>query len=208
MSQVWVASIGWGQGDALVDPDQVDAQLLGLLEDRERDLRVVHPPRERRAVVVTHVVELERLRAELLDLPLHQFDRGPALQRVDRAPEDRPLRVAGGQFRALLPRRQPVPVQVGQRQRHRDEHVGVRLVVDHPPDLVRGPVVQELLGRQLRLVVRGEHGVEGVEVVREHLGGPAVGVLRVEVERVCHPVEDERVADHQLASSVLACWRR
>ena len=48
MSQVWVCLDRLrAERHALVHADQVDAQLLGLLEDGERDLRVVHPPRER-----------------------------------------------------------------------------------------------------------------------------------------------------------------
>ena len=79
-------------------------ELLRLLEDREGDLRVVHPPRERRAVVVAHVVELERLRAELADLAFHQVERPAAFQRVHRAPEDRAVGVARGQLGAGPPR--------------------------------------------------------------------------------------------------------
>ena len=85
--------------------------------------------------------------------------------------------------RAFLPRGQAVLEQVGQRQRHGHEHVGVGLVVDHLPDVAMRPLPQELLGRQLRLVVRGQRVVERVQVVVEHLARRAERVLRVEVER-------------------------
>ena len=88
---------------ALVDADQVDAELLRLLEHREGDLRVVHPPRERLAGVVADVVELERLRAVLLDLDLHEVERAPALERVHRAPEDAPVRPLGAPARRTSP---------------------------------------------------------------------------------------------------------
>jgi hypothetical protein len=69
MSQVWgVLDRLRAERHPLVHADQVDAKFLGLLEDGEGHLRVVHPPWERRSVVVAHVVELERLRAELADL--------------------------------------------------------------------------------------------------------------------------------------------
>jgi hypothetical protein len=182
---------------ALVHADQVDPELLRLLEDREGYLRVVHPPRVRLAVVVAHVVELERLRAELADLPLHQVERLAALERVDRAPEDGPVGVTAGQVRALLPRGQAVLEQVGQRQRHGHEHVGVGLLVDHLADVLHRPLAQELLGRQLRQVVRGQRVVERVQVVVEHEAGRAERVLRVEVEDVRDAVENKRVIDHR-----------
>jgi hypothetical protein len=97
-------------------------------------------------------------------------------------------------------------VEVGQRQRHRDEHVGIGLLVDHLPDVRHRPLPEELLGRQLRLVLRGERRVEGVEMVGEHLAGPAVGVLRLEVEHVRDTVEHEHVVDH-LGSPLVGMWR-
>src|SRR5690606_2472981 len=89
---------------ALVHADQIHAELLRLLEDREGDLRVVHPPRVWRAVVVADVVELERPGTELADLTLHQVQRLAPLERVDRTPEDGPVGVAAGQLGTLLPR--------------------------------------------------------------------------------------------------------
>src|SRR6476660_3436968 len=88
---------------ALVDADQVDTQLLCVLEDWEGDTRVVHAPREQLAVVVAHVVELQRLRAELLDLTFHEIERAAAFQRVYRAPEDRAVRITRGELGAFLP---------------------------------------------------------------------------------------------------------
>src|SRR5205823_6120086 len=91
------------QGHALVDADQVDAKLARLLEDREGDLRVVHPPGKRPPVVVAHVVELESPGAELLDLDLHQVEGPLPLQWVDRPPEHRALRAPAGELGAPLP---------------------------------------------------------------------------------------------------------
>src|SRR6476660_4440734 len=88
---------------ALVDADQVDTQLLRLLEHREGDTRGVPAPRERLAVVVAHVVDLERLRTELVELPFHEIEGAPAFQRVRRAPEDRAVRVTRGELGAFLP---------------------------------------------------------------------------------------------------------
>jgi len=124
------------------------------------------------------------------------------LERVHRTPEDDPLRVAGGEFRAVLPRRQPVAEQVRERQRHRDEHVGVGVLEDHVLDVGGRPVLEVLLRRELGLGVRGQHLVEGVEVLPEHLPGPVVDVLLGEVERMGDPVEDERVTDHRWTSSL------
>jgi len=90
--------------DALVHADQVDPEFLGLLEDREPDIRIIHPPRVRLPVVVPDVAELERAGAELPDLALHQVERLAALERVHRAPEHRPVRIAAGQVGAGLPR--------------------------------------------------------------------------------------------------------
>jgi hypothetical protein len=130
----------------LVHPDQVHAQFLGLLKDGEGHLRVVHPPRVGRAEVITHVVELERFRAELADLPLHQIQGLAAFQRVHRSPEDGPARIAAGQVGAFLPGRQAVLEQVGQRQRHGHQHVGVGFVVDHLADVRHRPLESELAG--------------------------------------------------------------
>jgi len=90
--------------DALVDADEVDPQLLGELEARVRDARVVHAPRERLPVVVAHVVELERAGAIVLDLAAHEVERPLALERVHGAPEDRAVGMLPGHLRALLPR--------------------------------------------------------------------------------------------------------
>src|SRR6266508_874155 len=64
------------QWHALVDADQLDAELLGLLEHREGDLRVVHAPGEGAAVVVTHVVRgprLVTLPSVVLPMPLAEW---------------------------------------------------------------------------------------------------------------------------------------
>jgi hypothetical protein len=191
---------------ALVHTDQIDAQLLGLFEDREGHPRVVHPPRIGRSIVVPHVVELERAGVEFADLALHQVQRLASLERVDAAPKHRTVGVAGGQLGAFGPRREPVAVQVGQRQRHRHQHVGVGFRIDHLADVLDGPLPKEFLGRQLRLGVRGQRVVKGVQMVGEHLAGLAEGVLGLEVEHVRDSVEHERVVDHYPSSWVITTW--
>ena len=188
---------------ALVDADQVDAELLRALERRVGDARVVHAPRERLPVVVADVVELERLRAVVLDLAGHEVERLLALERVDRAPEDRAVRVLGGHLRALLPRREAVVEQVGERQRLGRDHVRVGALDDHLVDLVDAPLAEELLARHHRLALLGEQLVERVEVLVEQLAGRAERVGLVEVEDVADAVEDERV-DLALAGRALA----
>src|SRR5262245_23681567 len=183
--------------DAFVHADQVDAKLLGLLEDREGDLRVVHAPREVLAVVVPDVVELERAGAELLDLALHQLEGAPALERVDRPPENGPLRAKTRELGAALPRREAVLEHVRERERHGDQHVRVRLVEHHAVDLLGGPFAQELLRGHDRLVGWRECLMERVEMVVEHLPGLAEGVVLVEVEDMGDAVEHERVVDHR-----------
>src|SRR5215208_1126814 len=83
----------WPERDALVDPDEVDPQLLRLLVDGESDLRVVHAPGKGLAVIVADVVELERLSPVLIDLYFHILQSLAALQRIDRSPEDCTVRV-------------------------------------------------------------------------------------------------------------------
>src|SRR5262249_51618105 len=76
------------------------------------------------------------------------------------------------------------------------EQVGVGVVEDHLVDLLRAPLVQELLGGHEWQPLGGQHVVERVEMVGEHLPGRAAGVVGLEVEGVGHPVEDQRVTDH------------
>ena len=83
--------------------------------------------------------------------------------------------------------------QVGERQRLRDDHVGVGALDDHVVDLVDAPLLEELVAREDRLALAREQLVEGVEVLVEQLAGRADRVLLVEVEDVAHTVEDERV---------------
>ena len=133
---------------AFMHPDQVHPELLGLLEGGEGNPRIVHPPWEGLAVVIADVVELERLGAELLDLHLHQVERLLALQRVDRAPEQGAVGVTAGHLGALLPVGEPVVEEVGERQRLRHDHVGVRPLDHHLVDLVDTPLPQEVLGAE------------------------------------------------------------
>jgi hypothetical protein len=67
-------------------------------------------------------------------------------------------------------------------------------------NVLGSPLPQELLGAQLRFGVGGEGRVECVEVVGEEGARVAEHVLGVEVEGVGHPVEDERITDHDWAS--------
>src|SRR3954470_20437316 len=95
MSQVWVASTGWGpSGTPLCTPmrftpsswafSNTGKAIFGSsIRHGKGVLRAAHPQREGGAVVVADVVELERLRAELADLALHEVQRPAALQRVD-----------------------------------------------------------------------------------------------------------------------------
>src|ERR1700683_4166881 len=86
--------------------------------------------------------------------------------------------------------------QVGQRKRHRYQHVGVGLLVHHLADVGGSPLPQELLRRQLGLVVRGQRIVEGGQVIVEQQTRVPERVFRVEVEDVRHAVEDEGIVDH------------
>src|SRR5262249_37455691 len=64
------------------------------------------------------------------------------------------------------------------------------------PDVGDRPLAQELLGRQVWLIVGSERVVERVEVVVEHHARRAEGVLLLEVEQVRDAVEHEHVIDH------------
>src|SRR4051812_29300284 len=187
---------------ALVDADQVDAELLRALEGGVGDARVVHAPRERLPVVVAHVVELERLGAVILDLAGHEVERLLALQRVHRAPEHRAVRMLLRHLRALLPRRQPVVEEVGERERLGGDHVRVGALDDHLVDLVDAPLAEELVAREHLLPFAREELVEGVEMLVEQLAGRPERVGLVEVEHVADAVEHERV-DLALAGAAL-----
>ena len=186
------------QRDALVHADQVDAEFAGLFEDRKRDARIVHPPRVRRPVVVAHVVELERPGAELADLALHQVERLASLQRVDRAPEDCPVRVAGWPG----PRRSPRAR--ARRGRGRSAAAASRRAcrcrTRRTPSAGCPATVhcrRNSSGGSFGCVVGRQRVVERVEVVGEHLAGLAERVLRLEVEHVRDAVEHEHVVDHE-----------
>ena len=83
--------------------------------------------------------------------------------------------------------------EVGQRQRLRDDHVGVGALDDHLVDLVDAPLAHELLAREDLLALAREELVEGVQVLVEHDPGRPEGVLGIEVEDVADAVEDERL---------------
>ena len=153
MSNVRVCSIGCGpSGTPLWTPIRLMPSSC-VLEHRVGDPRVVHPPWERLPVVVADVVELQADGAVVLHLVAQQVERLLAFERVDRGPEHRPVRVPGGHVRALLPRREPVVEEVGQRQRLGDDHVRVGLLDDHVVDLVDAPLAEELLARELGLAL-------------------------------------------------------
>src|ERR687889_322619 len=83
MSQVWVASIGCGpSGTPLWTPMRLTPSSCAFSKTGKATFGFAHPPGDGGAVVVADVVELERLGAELADLPLHQIDRLAALQGV------------------------------------------------------------------------------------------------------------------------------
>src|SRR5579875_784429 len=110
--------------NAFVHADGLHAQFKRFLKDRVGDAGIIHAPGEGFAIVVAHIVELEGFGSVFLDLALHQVERLPTLQRVDRTPEYRAVRVLLCHCRAFLPLREAIVKEIGQRQRLRHDHIG------------------------------------------------------------------------------------
>jgi hypothetical protein len=178
----------------LVDRHDLDAQLLGALEDRERDLGVVHAPVEHLVAEPAVGIQLDADRLQRLDLALELLERRLALHRVDAAVRDEAIRPPFLGLERLLERTAAV-LEREQRERVMHGDVHVALEEEHVRQFLDRPVAE------IRLLVR-HRPVRGV---REHravdrdgaLGAVVVRVvLGLEVVRVNNRVDDRDAVDH------------